>query len=400
MVVVDVGFMVAGPGAARILGDLGATVIKIEPPHGDVARHMLPLGNIEVLFEANNRGKQGVICDLKSEGGREVFRDIVKKADLIVTNLRPAFLEEAEITWSDIHALNPRTSLAVVTTFGFDDAESGIAGGDAVAQAESGNAFTNGEPDGTPLLAQTAPADVAVAMFAAISMLASYVETQRTGVGRFIDLSLTDVYMTMDVSIIPMVLASAGQFVPKRAGRFHPVFSPHGVFQGTGGHVVISGYGSGPNSMWPRIAEAIGHGELANADGYESDATRLLRLDYIVGLMEEWLATFPNTDEAVAVLRRHGVIAATIRSPHDAVNSERARRRFVRNVELSDGGSLDVLGLPVRIEGYEPVIGPAPLLGEDTVSVLSGLLGYDDQRIADLVASGAVGTTGGSKHGH
>jgi len=391
MIVVDVGFMVAGPCASRILADMGATVIKIEPPQGDVGRHLLPYGNISVMNEANNRGKKSVVCNLKTEGGRLVFQDVVRRADIIFTNLRPAFLQEAGITWEAVHALNPRTSLAIISTFGFDDPLSGVAGGDAVAQAESGNSFTNGEPDGAPLIAQTAPADVAGAMYAAIAGLSAYVETQRTGVGHFIDLSLIDVYMTVDVGINPMVLASAGKFVPTRSGQFHPSFTPHGVFKGTGGYVALSGYGSGPNSMWPRVARAIGHDELAYAEGYESDASRLLRRDEIFGLIEEWLATLDSTEAAVAILRENGVGAAVVRSPHDAMSTERSRRRIVKRIE-SPSGSFDVLGMPVQISGYEPEYAAAPLIGADTREVLRSLLGYDEQRIADLIASGAVAT--------
>src|ERR1039458_341423 len=121
MIVVDVGFMVAGPCASRILADMGATVIKIEPPQGDVGRHLLPYGDISVMNEANNRGKKSVVCNLKTEDGRLVFQDVVRRADIIFTNLRPAFLQEAGITWEAVHALNPRTSLAIISTFGFDD---------------------------------------------------------------------------------------------------------------------------------------------------------------------------------------------------------------------------------------------------------------------------------------
>ncbi|MHB2028690.1 MAG: CoA transferase, partial [Acidimicrobiales bacterium] len=158
--VVDIGFMIAGPGASRIFADLGATVIKIEPPHGDVSRHLLPLGDSSVMNEANNRGKFSVICDLKSHDGQAVLKDIIGIADIIITNLRPEFLKESGVTWEEVHAINPRATLTMVTTFGEDDPESGVAGGDVVAQAESGIAFTNGEPDGAPLVAQTAPADV------------------------------------------------------------------------------------------------------------------------------------------------------------------------------------------------------------------------------------------------
>jgi crotonobetainyl-CoA:carnitine CoA-transferase CaiB-like acyl-CoA transferase len=287
--------------------------------------------------------------------------------------------------------VNPRAVLALITSFGIDDEESGAAGGDVVAQAESGLASFNGEPDGAPLIAQNAPADVAGAMYAAIALLAAYVEAQKTGVGRVIDLSLTDVYTTMDVGITPLVLATGGDFQPERTGRFHPSFTPHGVFRATGGHIVISAYGTGANSMWPRLAHALGRDDLAEAEGYRSDAERRQRRDEIVTLIEDWMATFESTDAAVRVLRDNGVIAATVRTPHETVTSARAiRRRLVRRVEHPVAGPMDVISLPLRIGGFEPAIGPAPLLGADTVDVLMDLLGYEQKRVDSLVESGAV----------
>lgn len=371
----------------------GVTVLEVG---FDVGRRLLPLGEISVLFESYNRNKRSVVADLTSDGGRAVFRDLVAVADLVVTNLRPEFLEKAGITWDEVRAVNPRAILALVTSFGIDDEESNAAGGDVVAQAESGLASFNGEPGGAPLIAQNAPADVAGAMYAAVAMLAAYVEAQRTGVGRVIDLSLVDVYATLDVGITPMVLATGGRFQPGPTGRFHPSFTPHGVFRGAGGWIVISGYGTGANSMWPRVARAIGREDLADAAGYRSDAERGERREEIVELIEGWLATFDTADDAVRVLRDAGVIAATVRTPYEVVTSERAlRRRLVERVEHPVAGPLDVVGLPLRIGGFEPAMRPAPLLGADTRTVLRELLGYGDERISDLADGGAIATEGG-----
>ena len=281
--------------------------------------------------------------------------------------------------------------LASITSYGLDDAESNAPGGDVVAQAESGLVAINGEPDGAPLIAQNAPADVAGAMYTVIGLLAAYIEAQRTGVGRMIDVSLVDVYSTLDVGIGPMVLATNGDYAVARTGRFHPTITPHGVFEGTDGFIALSGYGTGANSMWPRVATAIGRPDLADADGYGSDDQRRQRQDEITELIERWLHTFPTTDDAVKVLRDGGVIAATIRTPHELLGSERARRRhLVERVNHPVAGDLDVVGLPLRIGGYEPDIGPAPALGADTRRVLHDLLGYGDDKIDDLARRGVV----------
>jgi crotonobetainyl-CoA:carnitine CoA-transferase CaiB-like acyl-CoA transferase len=394
---IDIGFMVAAPGAARILGDLGATVIKVEPPTGDVGRRLLPLGEHSVMFENYNRGKRSVVIDLKTAGGREVLQDLVGEADLIVTNLRPKFLRESGVTWEFIHARNPAAVLAVVTTFGLDEDDSNAAGGDIVAQAESGLAFFNGQPGDAPLIAQNAPADVAVSMYAVISMLACLLDARRTGIGRLIDLSLTDVYTTLDVGVTPMVLASGGAFQPQPTGRFHPSFTPHGVYRGTAGYIVISAYGTGANSMWPRLATAIGKEELANDQRYATDADRLKRRDEITALIETWLAGFDDTDAAVSVLRQHGVIAATMRAPHEAVTAERSRRRgLARTIEYPSGATLDVIGVPARISGFEPALRPAPRLGADTISILTELLGYDQARIDALASDNSIRAGEGS----
>jgi crotonobetainyl-CoA:carnitine CoA-transferase CaiB-like acyl-CoA transferase len=388
--VLDVGFMVAGPGTAKILGDLGATVLKVEPLLGDVARRLLMVGDVSVMFETFNRGKRSIALDLRSEQGRSVLSDLIGVSDLIVTNLRPKFLDLAGLDWESVHKRNPKASFAVVSTFGLDDPESGITGGDIVAQAESGIVSVNGEPDGDPLAAQNSPADVATATYTATALLAAYIEATRTGVGRMIDVSLTDVYTTFDVGIMPFTLATQGRVKTGRTGRFHPNFTPHGIFRSRHGHVVISAYGSGANSMWPRFAHAIGRDDLADRDGYRSDVERGERRDEIVAIIERWLATFDSDDAAVQILRDNNVIAARVKTPQDVISSDRARRRkLIERVELPSGG-MDVVGLPVRIGGYEPRIAPSPPLGADTISVLRDLLGYDDEQVDALIERSVI----------
>lgn len=395
MTVLEIGFMVAAPGAGRILADLGATVIKVEPLTGDVGRRLFPAGDISVMFENNNRGKQSLALDLRTEDGQAVFGDLLDGADVVVTNLRPAFLGEVGVTWEAIHARNPRVVLGNITSFGLDDEESGAAGGDVVAQAESGLTAFQGEPDGAPLIGQHSPADAAGAIFSVVGLLAAYVDAQRNGVGRLVDVSLTDVFTSLDIGVTPMVAATGGAAIAERTGRFHPSITPHGVFRARDGYVVISAYGAGAHSMWPRLAAAIGRPELGDAEGYRTDAERTIRRDEIVGLIELWLDRFPASEDAVRELRSRNVIAARVVTPHERVSSARARRRrMVATIDHPRVGALDVMGLPLRISDFEPALGPAPELGADTAAVLADRLGYDHDRIAALAERGVIALQG------
>ena len=389
--VLDLGFMVAGPGAARLLADLGALVIKVEPPAGDVARWLTPQGGVSPVFEDFNRGKKSICIDLWREEGQEIWAKLVKNADLVITNFRPAFLERVGITWDSVHRLNRTAVLTIVSTFGADDPDSNIPGGDVVAQAESGIASFNGEPEGTPILAQNSPADVASSLYAALASLASVNEARRTGSGSMVDVSITDAYATVDVGIMSTVLATHGAFEPSRTGRFHNTFTPHGVFRGPGGYAVISAYGAGPNSIWPRLAAALGRPDLAIADGYRSDLDRREHRSEIVAIIEAWLKSFDTIEEAVSVLRAEGVVAGVVRSPHEALTSERARRRgLAQRIAHPVSGSRDVLGSPMRVLGQDASVTAAPSLGSHTTDLLRDHLGYDMEQIELLLRGGVI----------
>lgn len=395
LTVLDVGFMVAGPGATRILGDLGADVVKVEPPTGDVGRRLLMKGDVSVLFENYNRNKRSISIDLTSPSGQEVLSDLMAHCDAIITNFRPEFLQRVGLTWEAVHGRNRRAVLAVISTFGLDDDQAWAPGGDVVAQAEAGLASFNGEPGGTPLLAQNAPADVAGALYAALATLAACFDARRSGIGRMIDVSLTHAYATLDVGITPYVLATDGEFQPQAAGRFHPNFTPHGVFRAPDRHIVISAYGSGQNAMWPRLAAAIGVPDLADADGYQTDLARAEHREEITDLIESWLSRFQSADDAVQSLREAGVIAAVIRTPNEVISSDRARRGgFVRHVQHPTRPDLGVLALPMDITGFTCRIEPAPTVGQHTVDILRNLLNYDQHRIDQLLRSAAVMTEG------
>ncbi len=392
--VVDLTHLGAGPLAGRYLADLGADVIKIEAPGGgDVARTLMPIGReTSALFEHCNQHKRSVAIDLKQPEGVELLHDLIRESDVFISNFRPHFLERIAVDWPRIQELRPGIIAAYVTGYGMTDERSNAASGDVIAQAESGLSHFLGEPDRGPLLGIGAPADAVGATQAALGVLAAL---SARGLGNsegiMIDISILDAFIWTDLLMMPMVAATNGAFRPERQGMYHRSVFPHGVFRARREYVTISAYGAGPQGHWPRLARAMDRQDLADDPAYATDDLRSGRRDELIPLIENWLATFDSAQDAVDVLRSHGLTAGRVMEPAEVAQDARARQRGIfQEVDHPTAGTISLVGGPLLYNGETAKAAPAPSRGAHTEEVLRDVLRLAPGRIREFQEVGVV----------
>jgi CoA:oxalate CoA-transferase len=398
--VLDLTTALAGPFATLLLAGLGARVIKIENPigGGDTCRSNAPyLGSEggtlarqhadDVSVSALNRlrNKLGVTLNLKHPEARTVYGDLVKTADVIVENFSRGTLERLGAGYTFASEVNPRMVYCSITGFG-SEGEAGTGKAmDAIIQALSGVMLTSGGTNDPPVRIGVPFADLSAPLFGVIGVLAAIHQAQRTGIGQHVDVSMLGV-MTMMVAGEPFdLLERCG--VPQRTGLTVPRLAPFGMYRTLDGYVSICA----PTEAFARsLFEAIGRPELT------TDPRFALRDDRVVNVAEvdaivEGFTSSRTSAEVIAALDQHGVPAAEVRDPKDAVRDPRvvSRGETVPLVHPKYGAVEDVfgMGLPIKFSraqaGFDQ---PPPGLGEHNRAVYCDLLGYSEGRLEELKA--------------
>ena len=352
--VLDLSRVLAGPFATAILADLGAEIVKLEPPQGDDYRHIGPFRDGEsALFSLTNRGKRSIVVDLKSEDGQALARSIAANCDVVIENFRPGVAARLGLGADRLRAENPGVVVCSISGFGQSGPDAGLPAYDIVVQAMSGWMDATGEEGGAPLKVGEALGDTAAGLYAVIGVLAALVGRGRTGQGATLDVAMLDCLVAMLPTSHALHLY-AGQHIA-RVGNRHPLSTPFGAF--------------------PRFA---------------TDEGRTAHEPEIRAMIEGWSAALPTSD-AVAALREAGIPTAPIMSLADQLGSAHAQAREL-SAELPHHrlGRAPVVGQPVRFDGNKPLAAKgAPALGADTRAVLDGL-GLSADQIAGLIAAGIV----------
>lgn len=238
--VLDLSRVLAGPYCGMMLADMGADVIKIElPKKGDDARGNFPIVNGESAYFMNlNRNKSGITLNLKTEKGKEIFRELVKQSDVVIENYRPGVMERLGLGYEDLKKINPGIIYGAVSGFGHFGPYSKRAGYDIVGQAMSGLMSTTGWPEGGPTRTGTAITDVMGGISCCVGILAALVNKVKTGEGEKVDVSLVD-SMVSSLEIINMIYLCTGQ-VPQRIGNRYEAIYPYDSFRASDGDVIIA----------------------------------------------------------------------------------------------------------------------------------------------------------------
>jgi crotonobetainyl-CoA:carnitine CoA-transferase CaiB-like acyl-CoA transferase len=387
--ILDLSRMLTGGFASMLLGDLGAEIIKIEPPDGgDPLRAMPPHFDrgMSAYFLAISRNKKSVALDLRREDGRAVFHRLVGTADAVLDNFRPGVLERLGADFATLRGVNPRIVCCSISAWGATGPLRDFPGFDLVIQALSGMMSCTGEPGRPPARMGAPMGDLAGSMFACSSICAALLAAERTGEGRRIDLSLLDCLVSLH-TYASQYWWVGGQ-LPEPAGSGHMSVVPYGAFRTADGFVAIAVF---VEKFWQGLCNALGRPELGNDPAYASSARRLERRAEVDGLLTEIFRS-RTTAEWMERLNREEVPSAPVLRLDEVLEHEQILARgMVVDVPHPRGGTIRMLGNPVRQPdaGAGP-LAAAPLLGQHTEEILGGLLGLEAAELGRLEAAGVT----------
>lgn len=403
LTVLDLTLALAGPFATFLLAGLGARVIKIENPDApDPCRQnppylgrdgvsLGPTGSEDVSVSALNRlrGKYGVTLNLKRPGARDVFADLLRQADVVVENFSAGTLDRLGIGYEFGKAINPRVIYCSISGFGAAKTSGTGKAMDSIIQALSGFMMTSGEPGDAPVRVGVPVADLVAPAFGVIGILAALRQRESTGIGQQVDISMLGV-LTSLVAVEPFDLLEACG-IPTRTGRVVPRLTPFGIYASADGYVAICA----PMQQFARgVFAAIGHPELETDPRFATRDARVAHVEEMTAYIEAFTRNIP-TAEIVPLLERHGVPAAEVRSPAEAVRDPRvlARGETAALEHPSFGRVADVIGMGVPITFSAAATAferPAPAVGQDNALVYGEWLGYGAARVERLEADGVI----------
>ena len=384
--VLDVTQVMAGPYCAMVLADLGADVIKVEPPAGDSTR-MMPgaVGLDSPSFNAVNRGKRGVVLNLKSAEGRGVFLRLARATDILIENYRPGVMTALGLGYAALAAENPRLIYASISGYGQTGPGRGKGGFDLVAQGVSGIMSVTGEPGGAPAKAGVPLTDLGAGLFALVGILAALEHRRRTGAGQQVDTSLVDAGVALSVWEATEYFSGAG--VPTALGSAHRMNAPYQAIRCADGFITL---GAANDRLFRRLCELLGHPEWLERSDFATNAARVANRARLAGEIEAITAQEPCR-HWLALLEAHDIPCGPINDYASVFADPQVRaREMVVEVDHPALGRTRVLGSPIKMSGTPPDVGRrAPMLGEHTDEVLRQA-GYDSAQIAELRQAGAV----------
>jgi formyl-CoA transferase len=369
--VLDVSQVMAGPFACMLLGDLGADVIKVEPPKGgDQTRGAMGFklkGDDSMGFLNMNRNKRSVALNLKSEGGREAMTRLVETADILVENYRPGVMRKLGFGYEACRAINPRLVYASISGFGQNGPWADRPGFDLMAQAMSGVMSVTGYKDGPPVKAGVPVADIGCALFAVYGILSAYIGAQKTAQGQYVDAALFDAAMAFSIWDISDYWGTGKP--PEPLGTSNKMTAPYQAMASSDGHFVM---GANNQKLWVKLCDVIGRRELLDDERFATIASRLANRAALETELERTFRQKPK-DHWVDTLLAAGIPAGPILSYPEAFSSEHARARGMRmEIDHPVEGKVPNIGFPVKLSGTpQQVRRHPPLLGEHTDEVLA-----------------------------
>ncbi len=385
--VVDLTRILAGPYCTMMLGDLGADVIKIEPPRGDDSRGWGPpfVSGESAYFLAVNRNKKSVCINLKMNEGKDILRRLLQQADVLVENFRPGALERLGFGYPQIEADFPGLVYCSISGYGHTGPLSERPGYDAVMQGEAGWMHLTGEPEGEPLKVGASLADVFTGMMAGQGILAALFDRTRTGRGRKVNIALFD-------SVVSTLCYQAQGYLltgrePERLGNRHPSLTPYETFETEDGHLIL---GVGNDGLWQRFCVAVGRPDL-DEPRFRTNAQRVENHPELESLLQDFFKTMP-TRHWVEVLESAGIPVGRVRSVSEVFQNPQVEpRQMLIEAEHPAVGPMKMTGNPIKLSGSgQRTTSPPPLLGQHTEDVLSSRLKLSLEQIERLEKAGAI----------
>lgn len=386
--ILDFTRVLAGPLATALLADLGAEVVKVEPPQGDDYRHIGPMrAGCSALFTVMNRGKKSLVLDLRQPAAQALARELAATADVVVENFRPGVAERLGIGAATLRADNPKLVYVSVSGFGQTGPLAHRPAYDIIVQAMSGLMEATGEPDGAPTLVGEAVSDVVAGLFASWAILAALLQAQRSGQGQQVDVAMFDTTLSFLATAMARYLFT-GQ-PARRVGNRHPLSAPFGVYRAADGHFALAVLNK---KLFDQLAASMGQPGLAQDARFATDETRSTHEPALRAAIEAWAGT-QDVATVVAQLEAAGVPAAPIWNIAQALASPQAHARgLLQPVDDPRLPGLQLPRQPVQFSASAPSAPTrAPALGEHTEQLLGTLLGLQRTRLDELRALGIFG---------
>ncbi|MEQ1681997.1 MAG: CoA transferase [Burkholderiaceae bacterium] len=386
--VVEMGQLIAGPFAAKMLGEFGADVVKIEPPGaGDPLRNWRLLQDgTSVWWQVSSRNKRSVAIDLRTPEGQDIARRLIGEADVLVENFRPGTLEAWGMGWDTLSALNPGLVMLRISGYGQTGPYRDLPGFGAIGEAMGGLRHLTGEPDRVPVRVGVSIGDTLAALHGAMGVLmALYHRKVNGGAGQVIDVALHEAVFNVMESLVPEY--SAFGAVREAAGSALPGIAPSNAYKCNDGYVLIAGNG---DSIFKRLMDTIGRNDLGSAVDLSSNAGRVLRVAEIDAAIECWTQARSVAD-VLAMLGPARVPAGKVYTAKDIVEDPHYRARdMILRQRTRDGHEIDVPGIVPKLSATPGTLrSSAPHLGDDTDTVLAQM-GLTDTDIAELRRKGIV----------
>ncbi|AZG48433.1 CaiB/BaiF CoA transferase family protein [Gordonia insulae] len=384
--VLELGTLIAGPFAGRLLGDMGAEVIKVEAPGSPDPIRTWGQAEVDgerVYWTTHARNKKAITLDLRAAAGREIFLDLVDRSDIIVENFRPGTLERWDLGYDVLAVRNPGIILVRVSGYGQTGPAAGRAGYASVAEAESGLRYLNGYPGEAPPRLALSLGDTLAGMFAAQGALAAVYRRTVTGRGQVVDTALTEACLAVQESTIADY--DLAGVVRGPSGTRLDGIAPSNLYQAADGlRVVIA---ANQDTVFRRLCAAMGQPELATDPRFADHSARGVNQDELDGIIADW-AVRHSSDELITLLGAAGVVVGPVNTVAEVVRDPQMLARDMMVPHHDERLGRDVLGpgiVPKLSEspGSVRTAGP-PRPGAHNDEVYRDLLGLDDVTLADL----------------
>lgn len=385
----DLSRVLVGPFCTMILSDLGAEVIKLEVPvTGDDSRSFGPFKKGRSLyFLSINREKKSISLNLKTERGKDIFRELVKQFDVLMENFRPGTMEKLGLGYDTLKEINPGLIYAAASGYGHSGPDAKKASYDILAQAMGGMMSITGWPDTPPTRVGMSLGDITASLYAAIGILAALQYRSATGKGQKVDVSMLDCQVSILENAITRYQVEGKS--PGPIGNRHPTISPFQAFKASDRYFVI---GCGNDSLFKRLCEAIGRKDLLMREEFATNDLRTQNLEALVFELDKSFC-LKTADEWVEVIDRAGVPCGPINTIDKVLAEPQIiARNMIAAVEDKLAGNIKIAGNPIKMTCLEDstVRGPAPEIGEHNTDVFTRMLGLSKEEVIALKQDGVV----------
>ncbi len=383
--ILDITQAMSGPFATMLLGDLGADVVKVEPPNGDQTRSWAPpyMNGISSYFISTNRNKKSIAIDLKTGDGKEILRRLIAQSDILVENFRPGTMEKLGFSYEMAKAINPKIIYCSISGYGQTGPMKDYPGYDLTILAMSGLLGITGNPDSSPVKFGVPIGDITTALFAAVSILAALYDRKQSGEGQYIDLSMLDSnFLVFTHQLLSYI--STGKN-PEKLGSAHSSIAPYQAYRTMNGYIVIT---VGTDRLWEKFCSAISP-ELIERKEFKTNVGRVSHRDVLEKEIENLLKD-KTTYEAYSILVKNGIPCAPVNMVSDAVNNSQIKfREMVLSME-TDYGKITLAGTPFKMSRTPGEVKiPPPWLGEGNDEILFKL-GYAGKEIQEFYRNNVI----------